>query len=85
MISAWNYYVKLLNDGSFKYCPEQNRIESSRTARINCDGPSCCFLLNIYPWIIRLRCENREERRSISSRTTAMAVPQTVLVRKGTT
>ena len=55
MISAWNYYVKLLNDGSFKYSPEQNsteqkRIESSRTARRNCDGPSCCFLLMTVTW-----------------------------------
>lgn len=81
MISVWNYYVKLLNDGSI-VSTALNRTVYGRTARLN-DGPS--FLVGDYPLIIRLRCENREERRSISRRTTAMAVPHTVLVRNGTT
>lgn len=45
MISVWNYYVKLLNDGSI-VSAALNRTVYGRTAWLN-DGPS--FLVGDYP------------------------------------
>lgn len=45
LISVWNYYVKLLNDGSI-VSAALNRTVYGRTARLN-DGPS--FLVGDYP------------------------------------